>query len=870
MKTPPRFAEKLLEWFCAPHLLEEVQGDLHERFQRQAALYGERIARRQYVWNVLSFIRPFALKRLPETYPSTPFYSLGMIRNNLKIAFRHLAKNRVFSAINIGGLAIGLACCMTILLYVHFEWSFDQFHSKAHRIYRVNKTVTEAGKNTELHAITPGAMAPALTADYPEIEKAVRVRPWFNDMLVSYQNTHLKISDVVYADAAFFEIFDFPLVQGDRKTVLTEPYTAVVTEETAHALFGNESPIGKTLITLYNIPVKVTGVAKNSPENSHLKFKMLISWSTTTSTATANAFGWMNNWITQVLFTYVLVREDTPIKALEAKLNPALFTKYLPERKNNYFPYLQALSDIHLNSEVVQQSEMQLSKRQTVYALAIIAFFILLIACFNFINLSTAGSLQRAKEVGMRKVLGAMSRQLLRQYFSESLLTCLLAACLAVLLTRLALPYFNHLTETRLTLIPDKRLLVWPILLILTVAVLAGLYPALHLTDFQATDTFKSTLKNKGGAFLRKSLVVVQFTLSILLIAGTMIVSQQTHFLLTKNPGFDKDQLLVLRITDTDVEKQIQAFTNDIRAYPSITHLTFSNRVPGQGMPGYGIIPEGHLESEALTSQVLNVDYQFFDTYNIKVHEGRTFNERFKTDSNKIVVNEAFVRFLGWKEAVGKKLELIGELKGEIVGVVKDFHVNSAHSEIKPLAMFLKRNPLYATLKIRTDQIPGTLTFLERNWKIYDQKNPFDYFFLDDHFRQFYKKDLKQLNVLEIFTGLAILVACLGLLGLVIHTAQQRTKEIGIRKVLGATVVSIITMLSTDFIKLIAAATVISLPVAWWAMNEWLLNFAYHIEVEWWIFLAAGLSATLIALLTVSYQAIKAALANPVKSLRTE
>lgn len=796
-----------------------------------------------------------------------------MLPNHLKITVRNLLKNKVFTLINLAGLSISLVCCIMLGLYAYAEMTFDQFHDHNERIFRINKVVTETNKTPEKHCITSGALAPELLKEIPEVESAVRLRPWFNEMVVRHENTSLKLTDAVYADADFFQVFGFKLLQGNKKTVLAEPNTVVISEATAQRFFGRQNAIGQTLIVLNETPVKVTGVVENAPQNTHLKYDILISWGTTTTGTNAEYFSWMNNWITQVVHTYVLLHEKADPQALEAKI-AAVFNKNLPERKDQYKHYLQAVSDIYLGSADVKFGEsFKANSRKIVYVLIGISVFILLIACFNFINLSTVASLKRVKEVGMQKVLGAQRGQLIFKYFSESALVCTLAFVVALFLTSSFLPAFNQLANAHLSFseLFQPQVFFSLIAFVALVSILAGLYPAFFLTRFQALDIFKSQGKTGKGSWLRQSLVVTQFTLSTLLIIGMIVINGQIDFLVKKDLGFDKEQQLIIQLADTGMESKARSFVSAVENFEGVEKLTLSARVPGQGYMGFGIIPEGFAEKDHLMAGVEQSDANYAATYDIPMVAGRFFSKDFPSDTfNSIVINEAMVKYLNWTDPIGKKFAVTGERQGVVIGVMQDYNVVSLRETIQPAVFILKDNPLYLTVKMKAGKIPETLAYLEQTWKNFESQHPFSYYFLDEKLNLYYEADFRLLKVISIFAGLAIFIACLGLFGLAAFTAETRTKEIGIRKVLGASVAGITALLAKDFLKLVLVSIVIASPVAWYLLQGWLENFAYRINVEWWMFAGAGVLAMLIAFVTIGGQSMRAALANPVQSLRSE
>ena len=796
-----------------------------------------------------------------------------MLYYNLKLALRNLFRHKTFSFINIIGLSIGLASCIMIGLYTFNELSFDKFNTHHSRIYRVNKATNEKGKEGYKDAITPGALADELPKQIPEVTAATRFRPWFTEMLVSYDSVHIKLDDVVYTDASFLQMFDFPMKEGDRKTALTEPNTAVITESTAGKYFKNEDPIGKTLITLNNIPVKITAITKDLPSQSSLQFTMLISWGTVV--ANKDYFFWMNNQTTNVVYSFVQLKENSNPERVGDKIS-ALEHKYRDETEFAYRIFLQPLDDVHLRSSDVQYAEQfRTNSSKIVYTLVIIAAFILLIGCFNFINLTTAGALGRAKETGVQKVLGANQWQLIKKFFGESFILCLMSIAVALFFVIVILPFFNQLTNAN---VQASLLLQWNAVLslsalLLTISIIAGLYPAIFLSRFRSTDVFRNVIKAGKNNWLRKAMVTTQFALSILLIIATIVVNRQTNFLVSKDLGFNKERVAVIQLANTDLEMKHRsaAFVSALKQNSGVASVSASNRVPGQSFNGYGIVPEGHTLDEHLLANVLETDADFASAYNIRLVQGRFFDPKLPTDTtNSIVINESMAQYLGWNNPVGKKLEIYQARKGTVIGVMKDFNFASLREKIQPLAIILNDNPLYVSIKLKAGATRTTLSAIQKQWKQFDDQFPFDYFFMDEQLNKFYQADQRLMKVISIFATLAIIIACIGLFGLSIYSARQRTKEIGIRKVLGASITSVVGLLSIDFIKLVGIAILVASPIAWWAANKWLQDFAYRINIGWWIFVLAGVIAVLIAVFTVSFQAIKAAIANPVKSLRTE
>jgi putative ABC transport system permease protein len=796
-----------------------------------------------------------------------------MLYYNLKLAFRNWWRNITFSIINTLGLTIGLASCIIIGLYAYSELSFDRFHSGIDHIYRINKITNEKGKQAQKDALTPGQLAPALEKTLPGVIAASRFRPWFSDMLVSYDSVRLQLKNVSYADASFLQIFDFNLIKGNRQTALAEPFTAVVTETTAHKYFGNSDPIGKTLTTLNDMQVTVTGVVKDVPSNSSIDFPMLISWSTLTAKANADNFSWMNSWSAQVSFTFVQLKENINATETGNKISNLLHLNF-PEEEFEYKTYLQPLKDIHLNSgDIVYSDQFVYGSAAIVNTILIIAAFILLIASFNFINLSTAGAFNRVKETGVQKVLGATPVQIGRKFFGESFLLCAISMLAAVLLVAFLLPFFNELSYTNLKidLLLKPQAAVALFMLLVLISVIAGLYPAIFLSRFKSTDIFRKTIHAGKGNTLRKMLVTTQFALSVVLIIATIVVNSQVQFFAIKDLGFNKEQIVVLPLANTSIQNKAGDFITALKQYPGILAATATNSIAGEGFNGYGIIPEGHSANEHLLSNVLETDADFASAYKIQLTRGRFFSPEMPSDtSESIVINEAMAQYLNWKDPIGKQLEIYETQKGKVIGVTKDFNFTSLHEKVQPLAIILRNNPQYISLKLKAGTTKASLAFIEHQWKQFETQYPFHYTFIDEQLNKFYQSDMQLLHVLNIFAGLAIFIACIGLFGLSIYTASVRTKEIGIRKVLGASVSQVTVLLSKEFITLVCIAILIGSPVAWIAANKWLQSFAFRINISWWMFALAGALAIFVALLTISFQAIRTALTNSVKSLRSE
>jgi putative ABC transport system permease protein len=884
--TPPRWASRLLAVFCPPHLLEEVQGDVEERFWRRVERFGERAARRQYVVEVLGFLRPFALKRRRNEFSQPIFLSPAMIRNYFKIAWRNLLRHRTFSALNIAGLAIGIATCLVILLFVADELSYDRFHEKADRIVRVVFRGSVQGQRLNEADVMP-PVAQALKADYPEVQEATRLRE-YGVPRVTVGNKIFRGDAFAFVDSNFFQVFTLSFVRGDARTALVQPNTVVISRTAANRYFGSTDPIGKTLIFKdFNATLKITGVIEPVPANSHFHVDLFASMA---SSPEARQPSWMTSGFT----TYLVLPPGYDYRRLEAKL-PQVVEKYMgPQiqqglglslaqfrRNGNEIGFfLQPLTDIHLRSDFAQDLSPAGDIR-SVYIFGAIALFMLLIACINFMNLSTASASKRAREVGIRKVMGSVRGELVRQFLLESLLLTAVALGLGVGLVYLALPVFNDLAGKNLRLDFGAHPGLLPGLLGfgLLVGVLAGGYPAFFLSSFKPVAVLKGrtlATPNRGRKIsLRSGLIVFQFFISITLTVCTTVVYRQLAFIQNKKLGYEKAQVLVLPETWM-LGKKRGAYSQQLRQDPRVVSVSTSGYLPAGPTYSNNFFAYPDAQSTQLVKTLrYEVDAEYIPTLGMQMAVGRNFSPRFGTDSTGVIVNETAAKAFGWgRQALGHTLTH-SDNEGrkttyQVIGVVKDFHFESLHERISPLVMTLGTNAGTMIVKVSPRDIAGVVAAMERNWEEFKAEGPFAYSFLDERFQATYRAEQKAGQILGIFAGLTIFVACLGLFGLATFTAEQRTKEIGVRKVLGASVSSIVGLLSKDFLKLVLVAMVLAAPIAGYAMHRWLQDFAYRIDLEWWMFALAGLLAVIIALLTVSFQSVKAALMNPVKSLRSE
>lgn len=806
-----------------------------------------------------------------------------MLQNYFKIAWRSLARNRAFSAINIIGLAIGLASCMLISLYVLDELSFDRYNEKADQIVRVVfKGTMQGGKINEAHVMPPTAQA--LKADNPEVLAATRLRQGGSPIVLLGDKQYTG-DNLVFADSNFFQVFTLPLLKGDAKTALLEPYSLVITQKLADKYFGNADPIGQVInFKGSNTVFKVTGVIEKVPENSHFHYDIFTSMAGYPDAKSPS-------WMTSEYFTYLVLPKGYDYKKLEAKL-PQTVEKYMaPQLKvamgvtmdefrksgNNLGLYLQPLTDIHLHSDFGYDLGNN-GDIKYVYIFGAVAIIMLVIACINFMNLSTAGASKRAREVGVRKVMGSERKELVYQFLLESILLTSIAMLLAVIFGYFALPLFNTLSGKNLTLqftaIPS--LLPGLILFGLAVGILAGSYPAFFLSSFKPILVLKGRLvSDRKSISLRSGLVVIQFFISITLIIGTTVVYQQLRFIQNKKLGYSKDQVMVIDTWSLNAANK-EMFKEELLRDPRVLNVSSSSYIPAgpSNNNNYMVYPDGK-NTDLVKTLRYDVDASYIPTLGMEMVAGRNFSKEFGNDSSGVIINETAASMLGFKkDALDRTITNTNNEGGKgtyrVIGVVKDFHFRSLHEKITPLVMLLSKDSGNFLVKTKTKEIKGLLADMEGKYKVYKSDHPFSYSFLDERFNNTYQAEQKTGSILGIFAGLTIFVACLGLFGLATFTAQQRTKEIGVRKVLGASIGSIVALLSGEFIKLVLVALVLASPVAWYMMTAWLQDFEYKISIEWWVFAISGLLAIAIALLTVSYQSIKTAMINPVKSIRME
>ncbi|NDK56706.1 ABC transporter permease [Pontibacter fetidus] len=799
-----------------------------------------------------------------------------MLQNYFKVALRNLYRNKVYSAINIAGLALGVASCILIFLYVQDELSYDSQFSDADRIVRVAGEIEHDGQ-TNKFALSAPTLAPFLLKDYPELEHVTQLLP-ANKQTIWYKDRSFNEDKLLFADSAFFEVFDYKFLAGNPATALDQPRTIVVSEQMAQKYFGSPDKALGEVLKFSRDSYRVTGVFTDEG-NSHIQANAFLARSTF-DTQQQDVLTDNNHWFMLSRYTYVLLRDEAQIAPFQEKLKTFAATHITPWLKENDLQasvkfVLQPLRSIHFNTEYTEDISTP-GNISYIYIFSVVAVFLLLIASINYMNLATARSAKRAREVGLRKVVGAYRSQIIGQFIGESLLITLLAVILALALAQILVPTFNSLTDKQFNsnFFLQKEVIVVLLAIILFIGAVAGSYPAIFLSRFKPVDVLKADKAPRGGnAALRRSLVVIQFTISLILIIGTLVVFSQMRFLKNRDLGFNKEQVLIIDIPtgDSTLVNQLPSIKQELLRNPNIEHVSNSLNIPAGDLSTILVYAEKDGGTLQNAMNAMFVDYDFVDVMGIDLKEGRNFSKEFKTDlKGGLIVNEAAVKKMQWKNPIGKRIQM-ADWDAKVIGVVKDFHVKSLHSKVEPLILALTpESSGYLLVRMKPQDMPATIAFVQEKWQAFDTKHPMEYFFMDEYFDKQYRAEEKMLTVFGYFAGLTIFIACLGLFGLASFTAQQRTKEIGIRKVLGSSTTSIVLLLSRDFAVLVMVAILIAIPIAWYGMDKWLQDFAYRTNLSWWIFAVAGLAAMSIALLTVSFQAIKAAMLDPIKAIRTQ
>jgi putative ABC transport system permease protein len=804
------------------------------------------------------------LKAVPHFFVDEFYWRIQMLKNYLLITVRNFKKNSTYSFLNILGLAVGMTAFILIALYVQHELSFDKYHENSERIYRVIR---------EGRAFTPAALGPELKEKIPEVASATRIMHRSNT-LITYEQTHFLEEKFYWADPETFDIFSIPFMSGNPETALDEPAAIVLSQRTAKKYFGNADPMGKTLTVSERYEFKVSGVFSDMPANSHFVMDAVVPYKTYFQVTNNDINGWRNNFS----YTYFLLGENADPEVMENKITPLIETPLykaagIEEPQPKYF-FIQPMTDIHLHSHLMQEMGVN-NDMKYIILFSSVAFLILFIACINYMNLATARSLRRGREVGMRKVVGAQKGQLIAQFLGESVAMAVMAMVFSILMVVGVLPAFNSLVERQLGLDPirNPQLFVGLVIVTLFVGLFAGSYPAMRMSGFRPITVLGGSFtRSAKGSSLRNVLVLVQFSITIFLIICTLAVRNQLKFIKTVDVGYTKEQIVTLPVRGRSVRQNIQSIKSELLKYPDIMAVSTSACLPNDIDTFTSRNWTGRNIEESIAIFYNTADYDFVDLYGMQIVQGRNFSRDFPSDeAGAFLVNETAVKVGEWESPIGRKFAHWNGVKGEIVGVIKDFHLRSLHNPIEPMYVFLNASVFSnISVKVRSVNIPATIQYVEGVMKKFAPSVPFSYSFFDEVFERAYFTEQKMGRVFGAFSILAIFIACLGLFGLTTFAAEQRTKEIGIRKVLGASVSRIFVLLSREFVRWVLLANLIAWPIAYFVMNKWLENFAYRIQIGVVAFLISGATALLIAYLTVSYQSIKSARANPVDSLRYE
>jgi putative ABC transport system permease protein len=797
-----------------------------------------------------------------------------MFKNYINVAFRNLKRQRAYSLINIIGLSVGLMACIVIVLYVQSESSYEKFYPNSENIYRVT-THHETSSGINKIAVTPSKVTEVSLTQVPETALATIVFDWRvgREILTKYQDKTFVETEVFFADSSFFKVFQHQFIDGDPETALDEPNTLVLTAETALKYFNRTDNLIGEVLNANGSDYKVTGVIEDIKGNTALKFDFVFSIATLQRQINNSS------WFPMNYFTYITLNENTTPGAYEENLNKVLqdnFGKELEASGTKMFYETQNIVDMHFNTEMGADYPQKVSKN-LIYSLMAIAAFILLIACINYVNLSTAKSEKRAKEVGMRKVLGAVKRQLILQFYGETLILTFVSVVLGVVLAEVLLPSFNQIANTSLSISYFDGSNFIPILFgfVIIVSLISGSYPATYLSSFQPVQVLKGTHHVKGGNLFRRVLVVVQFTVSVFLIVGTLIIYFQLDYMQEKDMGYDSDQIVYMKLPDRNARDSYESMKGSFSAITGVEGVTYSNNMISNVMSGWGAIMEGLPKDASLSFRGMNGDLDFLETFGFDLLAGEGFQKKsnWKTEVY-YLVNETGIKALGLtpEEAIGKKFGIAEYMMGTITGVIKDFHIASLHTDIEPLAVFTGPQDYKGLMytRVNMSRMEAVLAEMEQVWEEFNPERAFEPLFVNESIREMYESEQRLGNIILIFTSLAISIGCLGLFGLASYLAEKKTKEIGIRKVLGADMSKIIFMLSKEYVSIILISNLLAWPLAYLAMNNWLSSFEYRIDIAWQYFVVAGLATTMVALLTVSHQSIKAALSNPIKALRYE
>ena len=866
---PPSIFLRFFRWYCRPRLVDHIEGDLLEVYRKRVKQKGKLKADLKFIIDVLLLFRPGILKSFSG---SGKLNSTGMFRNNLRIALRSLWKNKSSTIINVFGLTTGITSCLLIALFIQHEMSYDVFQSRKNRIARVVMEYSfDGGTDSNKGTFTSTKVAPVLSRTFPEVEKGIRMTD--ADAILRLGDNLVTETAFMYADSSFFDAFDYEMIEGNAATALDGPYKVVLTESTAKKYFGDVSPLGKLLLTgNEKVSYEVTGVVRDYPNNSQIRFDFLASFSSLGQNQESTYFD--ANYT-----TYLLLKDENSIFSLQQKLHPFMEKEMKGTGASIHF-YLEPFETIHLHSPY--SAFVPNTSMRYLYILAAVALLIIVIVCFTYINLSTAKSIERAKEVGIRKVSGALKSQLFWQFIGESFVLCSLSVMVSIAAASLLLPAFNVLINKTLQFrdLFTASFLLFTLGATALVSLIAGSYPALILSGLQPLKVLKGVFKNTSSArWLQQSLIVFQFAISVFLIISTIVIQSQLHFIHNKDLGYDRDHVITIPIAWDKKYEEINTIKHELKTNPKVVEVSRSGSSPVHIVSGYSMHRLDMPKNDAISVHANPVDQDYLKVNGLQLVAGNDFTEQDMKDIDTdkweekkyhYILNESAARKLGWTpgQAIGQKMELNGP--GTVSGVIKDFHFESMRIGIEPLVLFTESHGRSLLIKVMGNDMPSTISFLENKWKALVPDRPFEYRFIDDDYNKLYQSELQLGKMMNLFAAIAILLACLGLFGLSSFMIQQRMKEISIRKVLGASVWNLLNILSGNFVRLVIIAIAIASPIAYFLMKQWLNDFVYKIDIGWWIFIAAGVTTMSIAIITVGIHGMRAAVDNPVKSLKSE
>jgi putative ABC transport system permease protein len=868
--SPPGWIQRMVEKYCEPYLFEGISGDLAELFSENVELKGPAKAKMIYLMQAIGFFRMLFRKKSKTTSNMKAIW-----HNYLLTSFRSLKRHKAFLFINLLGLIIAITCGLYAMVYINDEWQFDQHIEGKESIYRLYKRHINVSEEVDhLTYETSGMMGPAMHDEYPEVTEYVRVLPWWNEEILSFEETNLSTPYLYFADSNFFEFFNIEIIQGNRKSLLNAPASIALSEELSKSIFGEIDPIGKTIVGINDLNYTVTGVFKAPLRQSSLQYHAVISWSTTIPEVGPLNFRWMNNWLAQGISTFVKLAPEANPTGVADKL-PEMMNRHFAERADHYFLKLMPLNEMYMTNLDIRPAGSSKTKRGNytfILTLGLSAFLIFIIASVNYINMMLSRATQTQTEVGIRKVMGSTKSQLVGRFISETFLTTTFACIASVVILTMLLPYLNTLTGKNLPYygIYQPLTLLSLIGFIIGISILVGLYPSMVLSSPPISTILQKSAQMGSIGWFKKSLLTIQYVISVFLLICTIIIIQQNNYLKNRPLGFNKEQVLVVELNN-EMQEKGDVFEEELRKHPNILQVSTTRSAIGSGSYSTTVIPEGY--TDELGTRIFEVDQEFFETYEISTKHGRTFLKGSTADSMNIIVNEAMINFMEWNDPIGKHIRMSPDGQPfPIIGVVQDFHIYSlATSKVEPMILFLNASTHQnASIKIGNGDVMGTISHIQNSWDKFADRTPLNFYFLDSWYNDLYQKETKLLRIASIYSIISIILCGLGLFGLTALALQQKEKELSIRKVLGASISSLIQLVNKQFIGVILISFLVAVPIAYFLINSWLQQFAYHISLGAFAFIIAGGITFIISTLIISGLSIRTANANPSETLTNE